>query len=477
LDYLFSAYTFAHGGGFADFVPYKAPGLTLVLGLAMGATSHWPLLLHWMHAVLLVASAGLTWLTARRLMGEGTSARLLSAGAAVLVGIHPVLLMYQCYLLREGASTFLIPLAGWLIVRHVQDRPRGTQALISAGTLGAVCGLGALYRENFQTLLILGPVLMAWGGLRAGGAMRHTWKQALAQGAAAAIVSILIMSPWLFWMHNHYGFWSVTTPKTQFNRLINAWQNNLIDGTELPGLARATNDYDYVARAVVQSGIVQQAPDEHYIDVVIDALTHRAAETSDLCAKLLHTAIARRPAHAANDAAKAALSLSGLWNIEHPAAHVNAWLALPLRGLAAPTSDNYYFDVDGMLAHSRFTPRRERFDEIFAQSRVSTERLSASPPAKVFNAWFLMFEKGRPVLAVLTLIGCFFAVHRRNPGAIALALLVVVNILGAAILMMTVVDRFAAPMLPLMILVAAYSVHSLLSCFKKKTGVAPATPV
>jgi hypothetical protein len=462
LDYLFSAYTLAHGGGFSDFVPYKAPGLTLVLGLAMSVTSHWPPLLHWLHAALLVASAGLTWLTARRLLGEGTAARILSALAAALVGVHPVLLTYQCYLLREGASAFLIPLAGWLIVRHMQDQPRGNRAILSAAALGAVCGLGALYRENFQTLLVLGPVLMAWAGLRSG-PVREAWKPALAQGATAALLSVLIMSPWLFWMHRHYGFWSVTTPKTQFNRLINAWQNKLIDGTELPGLARADNDYDYVARAVVLEGIVKQAPDEQYIDVVIDALTHKPAETSDLCKRLLHTAVARRPAHAANDAARAALSLSGLWNIEHPAAHVNAWLALPIRGLAPPTSDNYYFDVDGMLAHSRFTPKRDRFDEIFAQSRVSTARLSNSPPAKVFNAWFVTFEKGRPILAALTILGCFFAVRKRNAGAIALALLVVVNVLGAAILMMTVVDRFAAPMLPLMILVAAYGVHSTIT--------------
>jgi hypothetical protein len=477
LDYLNGAYTLAHGGGLADFVSYKAPGLTVVLGLAMAATSHWAMLLHWLHVLLLVAAAGLTWLTARRILGVGLQARIFGAGGALLVGIHPVLLTYQGYLLREGTSTFLIPLAGWLIVRHFQDCSRGRRALVSAATLGAVCGLGALYRENFQTLLVLGPLLVAWAGFRAHTPKASAWKPAIAQGAAAALALAVVMSPWLLWMHSHYGCWSVTTAKTQFNRAINAWENGLIEGSELPGLERGSSSYDYVGRALILIGIAEQTPGESTIDVVIDALAHRPNEASDLCASLLHTAIVRRPWHAAKDAAKAAVSLSGLWNIKDAAAHSNAYLAAPLRG-QSPYVTNYAFDVDSLLAHSRFTPQRARFDEMLAQSRVSAEPWTASWGAKAFNEWFMAVERGRPILAVLFIFGCVMVVRTRNVAAGALALLVVINVLGAAILMMTVVDRFAAPMLPLMILIAVYGLHTAIAgIWPKKTGAAEAAPV
>ncbi len=324
---------------------------------------------------------------------------------------------------------------------------------------------------------------MAWAGFRSHTPKGSAWKSAVAQGVAAALAFAVVMAPWLFWMHGHYGCWSVTTPKTQFNRVINAWWNNLIDGTELPGLERGSSDYDFVGRALILTGIAEQAPGESTVDVVIDAMVHRPHETSDLCATLMHTAIVRRPGHAAKDAAIAAVSLAGLWNIKAPAAHTNAWLALPLRGLPTSHTTNYAFDVDDMLAHSRFTPQRARFDEILAESRVSADSWTKSRAAKAFNGWFIAVEWARPKLAVLIIFGCVMIVRTRSAEAGVLAILVVVNILGAAILMMTVVDRFAAPILPLMILITAYGLHTAIAeiCPKKigekKTGAAEAAPV
>ena len=476
LDYLNSAYTLAHGGGFQDFVPYKAPGLTVVLAACMGATSHWAALLHWLHAALLTATAAITWLTARRVLGQGNLARVLAAGSAVVVGVHPVLLTYQSYLLRECAGTLLVPLAAWLIVRHAQVQPTGARALVRVLLLGVVCGVGALYRENFQTILLLGPLLLGWAAVRNPHARPRAAIRALGAAALAAAVSMATMAPWLFWMHRHYHCWSVTTPKTQFNRAINAWSNGLIDGTELPGLTRGSSDYNYIAQAVLLKGIVERAPDEAMVDVVIDALTHKPEETSDLCAGLVRTAMSRNPTHAARDMGVAALSLSGLRPPNHPAANANAWLALPLRGLAPPGSTNYNFNVESILAHSRFTPRRARFDPTLAQSRVGLDGVTGSRGSAVFDACFTASERARPVLAILFLLGCMAAALRRSVEAGALAILVLANVLGAAVLMMTAVDRFAAPMIPLMVLVAVYGIQSLCDWGKKKAGVAPATP-
>lgn len=484
-DYLNGAYTLAHGGGFADFVPYKAPGLTLLLGLTMALTSHWTVLFHWINAGLQVATALLTWLTARRLLGESGAARAFAALAGLVAGVHPVLLTYQCYLLRECVGTTLVPLVGWMIVGHIQDRPTGLRAMRSAVALGVVCGLGSLCRENFQTLLLLGPLLLGWGSLRALSGPRRFGIGA-GHAAGAALAALLVMAPWLVWMHTHYDCWSVTTPKTQFNRVINAWQNGLIDGTEAPGLSRGVSDYDYVAKAVTLEGIVDPANSRNFVDVVIDALTHKPQQTSDLCARLMRTAISRRPTRAVHDAGISAVCLAGLWNIEvktdengrrlYEAAHTNPWYALPLRGIWSPQGTNYFFDVDGMIANGRFLSRKAQFDEILAQSRVSVEHMIGSRPGAVFNAWLLACEKTRPVLAGLFLLGLVAAVLKRDAAAVAISLLVALNVIGAAAYMMTIVDRFAAPMIPLMVIVAVYGVHAFLPR-AKETGAARATPV
>src|SRR5262249_14132220 len=157
----------------------------------------------------------------------------------------------------------------------------------------------------------------------------------------------------------------------------------------------------------------------------------------------------------------------------------NPWYAIPLRGLNPPGSTNYFFDVDGMIGNSRFTARKARFDEILAQSRVSTEHMRGGRAGTVFNAWLLAWEKTRPVVAGLFLLGFVMAILKRDAGAIAISLLVVVNVLGAAVYMMTIVDRFATPMIPLMVIVAAYGLHTLCASLSsrgaKKTGAARAT--
>jgi hypothetical protein len=476
LDYMDGARTLAEAGGLADFVPYKAPGVAALLGAVMAATTNWAAAMNWLQTGLNVATAGLAWLTARRLLGDRPGARWLAAASLLVVGLHAVLLTYSSYLLRECGGAFLVALAGWLLVRQVQGGLLGGWALVNAAALGAVCGLGALFRENFQTFLVLGPVLVAWGAIRSGVPARR-WT-ALAHAAIVAMASVLVIAPWLGWMHTRHGVWGVTTPKTQFNRVVNAWHNGLIDGTELPGLSRGNSDYDYVARALVLTGADQGLAGETPVDLVVESLAQRPRETEALCANLMSTAIARRPAHALTDAGSAAVSLIGLWdNSARPAAAANTWHALPLRGLGDPGATNYIFDVDGMLARSRFTPRRERFDQMLAESRVSIGGMHASVPGRVFAVWFAAFERTRPVLALMFFFGCGVAAFRRDAAALGLSAIVLVNLLGAVILMMTPTDRFAVPMIPLMVILGAYGLAKFTAHrIAMKTGAAHATP-
>jgi hypothetical protein len=75
--------------------------------------------------------------------------------------------------------------------------------------------------------------------------------------------------------------------------------------------------------------------------------------------------------------------------------------ALRLQGEADAGANNYIFDVDGMLAKSRFTPKRAGFGEMLAESRVSIGDLHASTPGCLFGAWFTAFDKARLVVALL----------------------------------------------------------------------------
>lgn len=454
LDYLDGAAQLLHNSTLSGIVPYKAPGLTFLTALMLWTDSSLKVLV-WFQGIIILATGVQVW-AAMRLIGS----RWMALIAGLLTAWHPSILIYQPYVLREAVAPFI---AVWIAIQiillfHRDLGPRSlSRTLMLCAQLGLGIGIGALYRENFMAFVPLGIVAAAAATLAAGYGNRGrmlTFTHTLAAASTVWLVAMLVLAPWLAFNHSRLGYFVLTVPKTQFNRCINAWANGLVDdGTTQP---RAVHDYAFVASRLAQNGIVtQEAADRNSVDAVLEVMLRDPHRLEAICKAEADAAVAANPRKAARDMGWSLVSQLGAWDVFwHPNSRANLWHSEPLRGARPGMTSNYTFDVDAVMASSRFTPYQSRWQQLLAATRVPPESLPSGLFARAFNAWFLASEFVRPGLAAVFFVGMILAITRRRWGVFATALIVLANVLGAA-WMMTPLDRFAVPLLPLMIIVAA----------------------
>lgn len=165
---------------------HQAPLYSYVLAGAMRLTPHW---VQWVKALQLalgVVSCGLLGLVARRFAGP--VAGLCTAALAAMYG--PTMLL-ELQLLRESGAIFGIALLIWLLMRFV-DRsttPRG--AASSAATVGATCGVFAMFHE-LAVLTFLSAVVVVVVATRQAG-----WRRVATAGAALLGGALLGFAPLL----------------------------------------------------------------------------------------------------------------------------------------------------------------------------------------------------------------------------------------------------------------------------------------
>ena len=454
LDYLDGAAQLLSNATLSGVVPYKAPGLTFFTALMLWSDPTLKLMV-WLQGVIILATGVCVWRALRLL-----DSRWMALIAGVLTAWHPSILTYQPYVLRESVAPFI---AAWIAVRiitlfqHEHPAVPFTRTLAGCALLGLGIGIGALYRENFMAFVPLG-IIAAAAAAAATRSTHTSWKATLARSAAAGatvwIVAMLVLLPWLAYNHSRIGHFVLTVPKTQFNRCINAWANGLVDdGTAQP---RAVHDYAFVASLLVRDGIVtKEAFDRNSVDAVLDVMLRDPRTLERICKAEADAAVAANPRKAARDMGWSLVSQLGMWDVSwHPNSRANLWHSEPLRGARPGMASNYTFDVDAVMASSRFTPQQARWRPLLAATRVPPETLPSGTFARVFDAWFKASEFARPGLAATFFVGTILAFARRRWGIVAIACIVLANVLGAA-WMMTPLDRFAVPLLPLMIIVAA----------------------
>lgn len=457
LDYLDGAAQLLENGTLAGVVPYKAPGLTFLAATILWLDPSLGLLV-WIHGIVILCTAIGAW-TAMRLLGS----RWMALAAGLLVAWHPSILTYQPYLLREAVAPFFatcIAIVIFMLFRRAATARVHARTLGLSAALGLVIGLGALYRENFLAFVPMGIVAAALASLAVGEASRRPAfraTHALAAGGVVWLVAMIALLPWLTYNHSRLGLFVLTTPKTQFNRCINAWANGLIDdGSTRP---RAVHDYAFVASILAQHGAA--APElvaQSSVDAVIEAMLRDPRTLERLCKAEVNGAIAASPGKAAHDMGWSLVSQLGAWDVSwHPNARGNLWHSEPLRAARPGMASNYTFDVDGVMSNSRFTPHQARWQPLLAATRTPPESLASGRFARAFDAWFHASELARPALAAAFLLGTVLTIVRRRWGVLAIACIVLANVLGAA-WMMTPLDRFSVPLLPLMLIVAASAI-------------------
>jgi hypothetical protein len=122
-------------------------------------------------------------------------------GAAVLVGIHPGLAAYSASVRTEAGFIFLLTSSVWLLLAGLKQN---RIAIVAAS--GVVGGLAYLYRTEAFGLMLFGAGFMPAAALWW---RRWSIKWALAASTVFAAAFLTVASPYLIYLHETTGHWSV----------------------------------------------------------------------------------------------------------------------------------------------------------------------------------------------------------------------------------------------------------------------------
>lgn len=136
---------------------------------------------------------------------------------------------------------------------------------------------------------------------------------------------------------------------------------------------------------------------------------------------------------------------AGLWSTPH--SQSNDYYSRPQRGDEIAPS-NYQVDLAGSLSAPRFEPVRGELAEVVAVSAVQAGDFRFALPPPVFDALYGLYRVADWVLSAGFFVGLLVLARTRQTLLLGVGLIVVVNWLGAAWLI-SQVDRFAVPFLPI----------------------------
>lgn len=463
IDYIDAAERLATTGSFDRFPPYKAPGLSVVLAGAMLLSDDFLQAFGWIQAAALVGASWLAYGLVRLRASRGWA--LL---AAALTGLHPTLLAYQNYLLREVLSVLVVAGLGYALVRII-DRANASSrvAWLSLVVLSLLVASGAYLRENFQMFVLIVPVALVFC-LRA-----IPFRTRIIVGASVMCLTIVLLLPRVVPIWRDYGGFGVVSPKTQVNRAIAMWENGIGDGNDTAffsaqewqalreeSAAAPIGGFEYLGRLFTSSGANSYMGYGHLPPGTIVDPRHSEA----ISRAYVSESASRKPIRASIARLTAFVNQIGLWNIRTGSgASSDEWYSKPLRGEAFPYSTNFATDVESVLTNRRHFGEQDRLRAIIAKVRKSTHQFVDNPLLRFANEWFWVFRAARPVLAVLFLAGVVAAIKIRDRALVALGCLVLVPIIAAAVVVATPTDRFGVPFIPLLVCVSVMIIASRFS--------------
>ncbi|MBX3357262.1 MAG: hypothetical protein KF745_02420 [Phycisphaeraceae bacterium] len=461
MDYIDAADWLVATGSFAKFVPYKAPALALVVAGAMAITPDFLIALAWIHAVMGIGTAALAYAVVRRRAG-----RSWALAAALVVGLHPVLLTYHTYLLRESLAalcfTAIAVAVCWL--EAIDRRSPRSLAAWCCIVIGLLIAFGSHVRENFQLLILFLPVL----AVAIGGAATP-WLVRIGRGAGIAVVAVAMVLPWSYRNYAGFGAFGIVSPKLQINRALNAWSNGVADGNDTAIFSREqldalraaqasgkVSDYDFVGR------VFAAERDRLYAGAVKkrDVLDVRDSEA--VSRSLTNEALARHPLRSTAAVAAAFMNQLGLWNFyDIEGAPSNEWWSRPIRGRPFPYKTNFCFNYDWDITSTRKPDDAKRLKAVFDPVQAPTAFLQYQPWTRPLNEWFWVSQAMRPVIAIGVLACPVLAWRRGDRAIFVAAMLVLLSIAITAITVAAPSDRFAVPFLPVMVCAAAYTAAAI----------------
>lgn len=167
--------------GIAHPTMWKPPGYPAWLGVWYSVLGPGRGRVELVQALLGPVVIGLSWLLARRLLGN---VRLALAAAAV-VALYPLAWQYEELLYPEALA---VPVTLVLLLAGLERRPTWRRAVL----VGAIAGVALLIRPNAFVPLL---------GIAAGWIVLAGARRGLAAGALAVLVAALVVAPWT--VRNH----------------------------------------------------------------------------------------------------------------------------------------------------------------------------------------------------------------------------------------------------------------------------------
>jgi len=195
--YLAMAREFAAGAPAKALASVFSPLYPWIVAFAHRLIPDWELAGSVVSAILGSAAVATVYLMTREAFDRDD----LAIGAAALAAIHPGLAAYSASVRTEAGFVFLLTAAAWLLLAGLK---RGRIAVVAAA--GLVGGLAYLYRTEAIGFMLFAVAFVLAGSLWW---RRWTFRWAIAAAAAFAAGFLAVASPYLIYLRETTGHWSV----------------------------------------------------------------------------------------------------------------------------------------------------------------------------------------------------------------------------------------------------------------------------
>lgn len=195
--YLAMARAFAAGDSAKALASVFSPLYPWFVAIVHRLISDWELAGGVVSAILGSAAVVSVYLMTREAFGR----RDLALGAAILAAIHPEMAAYSASVRTEAGFIFFLTTAVWLLIAGLKQ-----SRLVFVAAAGFVGGLAYLYRTEAIGLLMFGVGFVLVAALR--------WRQwsliwTIAAGSIFATAFLVVASPYLIYLRETTGHWSV----------------------------------------------------------------------------------------------------------------------------------------------------------------------------------------------------------------------------------------------------------------------------
>lgn len=452
VEYAANAITLHRTGSFEHFGSWRLPGFSVVLLPLVARFDDFGAATGRLNALLLTATAAGCGLALRRFVPPW-----FAAAAVLLVGLHPLLLLYQRQAMPEVLAAALVTLVGVALLRTTPKTvPR---AAWTFSLLGVLLGLSVYLRANFQILVLWLPVAGAVGAYSAG-----RRRVAVAMLGAAWLAGACTIAPWIVRNARRTGVPSMAVG-SGYTRAISARETGWLDANQSDLLTREEWSALHAAPGAT-AGPFQ------FLDAIRSAWGIPGGEEGRVafdarCDALARESAARHAGRRWTQAVRAFASVSGLYPFADPGYRENEYWSRPLAGEAGLTRvGNHWTAAAGFR---ELSPARA--GEVIA-------RTAHPPPAdrasRAFGAWFALAAPWQIALAWVSLLGVWGAWRdaRRTASLLFAAPIIHAGVLAA--FAWTGIDRYAVPLIPVQAIAAIYGLWWGVRAIRSRTHATPA---